>query len=227
MVVYGKQVVLYILEKHSELIEEVMFSKEIDKKVFDKFLKLGKKIIRLDNKKAQSLAHGGNHQGFFLRLKEYKYTTLSQIKESNFIVILDGITDVGNIGAISRTAYTLGADAIVITNVKNVNIEGAIRTSSGAFLNIPFVLFPNIGDLLNELKQVDYVLVGAAMDGYNVKTLDRDKESKMALFLGSEGQGLSNRVLKRLDTKVSIPMKNEFDSLNVSVAAGILMHELI
>lgn len=227
MIVYGKQVVLYVLEKHPHLIEEVMFSKEIDKKVFDKFLKLGKKIIRLDNKKAQGLAHGGNHQGFFLRLKDYQFTPLSQIKNYNFILVFDGLTDVGNIGAITRTAYSLGADAIIASNVKSVNIEGAIRTSAGALLDMPFGIVPNIDDLVNELKQTDYVLVGAAMDGYNVKTLDRDEDTKMALFLGSEGKGISKRVLKKLHTKVSIPMKNEFDSLNVSVAAGILMHELI
>ncbi|XPV52782.1 MAG: RNA methyltransferase substrate-binding domain-containing protein [Halarcobacter ebronensis] len=71
MIIYGKQVVLYVLDKHPDLIEEVMFSKELEPKLFKRFAKLDKQIIKLDNKKAQSMARGGNHQGFFLRLKRF------------------------------------------------------------------------------------------------------------------------------------------------------------
>ena len=72
MIIYGKQVVLHVLEKHPSLIEEIMFSKDIEPKLFKRFTNLNKKIIKLDNKKAQALSKGGNHQGFFLKLKEYR-----------------------------------------------------------------------------------------------------------------------------------------------------------
>ena len=227
MIIYGKQIVLYVLENHPQLIDEVLFSKEIDKKVFSKFLKLGKKIIKLDNKKAQGLAKGGNHQGFFLRLKPFDYTPISEMKHNNFILVLDGLTDVGNIGAITRTAYALGLDGVVAAGVKTLNESGVIRTSSGAMLDMPFSLYPNSVDLANELKQSGYALIGATMDGIDLKKYGTiGKEDRVALFMGSEGMGLSKKVISKLDLKVSIGMSNQFDSLNVSVAAGILMYNL-
>ncbi|RXJ68647.1 23S rRNA (guanosine(2251)-2'-O)-methyltransferase RlmB [Halarcobacter ebronensis] len=225
MIIYGKQVVLYVLEKHPELIEEVLFSKEIDPKLFKKFTSLNKKVIKLDNKKAQGLAKGGNHQGFFLRLKEFGVSTLKELKDSDFIVVLDGITDVGNIGAICRTVYSLGVDAIVASSVKQLNYEGIARTSSGALFDIPFCHNPNSLDVANELKQYGFKLFGAAMDGKDLKKFEHKKE-KIALVLGSEGEGLSSKMIKKLDEKVSIKMSNDFDSLNVSVAGGILIYNL-
>lgn len=227
MIIYGKQIVLYVLDKHPHLIEEVMFSKEIDKKLFSKFLKLGKKIIKLDNKKAQGLSKGGNHQGFFLKLKEFEYTPIKDIKDMNFVLVLDGLTDVGNIGAIIRTAYSLGVDGIVASNVRTVNNSGIFRTSAGALADMPFALYPKTLDLANELHQCGFALIGATMDGTDLKKYGKiDKQDKVALFLGSEGEGIHPKVQKKLDLKVSIGMEHEFDSLNVSVAAGILIYTL-
>ena len=227
MIIYGKQIVLYVLEKHPLLIEEVMFSKEIEPKLFSKFLKLGKKIIKLDNKKAQGLSKGGNHQGFFLKLNEFKYTPIKDIKDMNFILVLDGVTDVGNIGAIVRTAYSLGVDGIIASNVKTLNNEGIIRTSAGAMLDLPFSIYPKSLDLANELIQTGFTLIGATMDGTDLKKYGKiEKTDKVAIFLGSEGEGISPKVAKKLDLKVSIKMEHEFDSLNVSVAAGILIYNL-
>lgn len=225
MIIYGKQVVLYVLERHSELIEEVMLSKELDTKLFRKFTSLNKKIIKLDNKKAQSLAKGGNHQGFFLKLKDFETSTLKELKDSSFVVVLDGLTDVGNIGAICRSALSLGVDAIIASNTNQLNFEGIARTSSGALFDIPFCHHPNILDVANELKQYGFKLFGAAMDGKDLKDFE-NKNDKTALFLGSEGEGLSNKVIKKLDEKISIKMFNNFDSLNVSVAGGILIYNL-
>ncbi len=225
MIIYGKQVVLHILERHPKLIEEIMLSKDIDTKLFNKFVKLNKKIIKLDNKKAQSLARGGNHQGFFLKLSNFRNYSLKDIKDSNFIVVLDGLTDVGNIGSICRTAYSLGVDAIIASNVKQLNYEGIARTSSGALLDIPFCHYPSILDVANELKQNNFKLFGATIDGEDLKDFENTSE-KLALILGNEAEGISNRVQKKLDQKISIKMFNEFDSLNVSVAGGILIYNL-
>lgn len=227
MIIYGKQIVLYVLEKHPNLIEEVMFSKEIDKKIFSKFLKLGKKVIKLDNKKAQSLSKGGNHQGFFLRLKEFEYTPIKNLKEMNFILVLDGLTDVGNIGAIVRTAYSLGVEGIIASNVKTLNNPAIVRTSAGAMIDLPFSIYPKTLDLANELHQNGFALIGATMDGVDLKKYGKiEKTDKVALFLGSESEGISPKVAKKLDLKVSIGMEHNFDSLNVSVAAGILIYTL-
>lgn len=227
MIIYGKQIVLYVLDKHPHLIDEVMFSKEIEPKLFSKFLKLGKKIIKLDNKKAQGLSKGGNHQGFFLKLKEFEYASIKDIKDMNFILVLDGVTDVGNIGAIVRTAYSLGVDGIIASNVKTLNNQGIVRTSAGAMLDLPFTIYPKSIDLANELIQSGFALIGATMDGIDLKKYGKiEKTDKVALFLGSEGEGISPKVVKKLDLKVSIGMEHKFDSLNVSVAAGILIYNL-
>lgn len=227
MIIYGKQVVLYVLENHPNLIEEVFFSKEIDKKLFSKFLKLGKKINKLDNQKAQALAKGGNHQGFFLKLQTFEYTPLQEFKDMNFVLVLDGLTDVGNIGAILRSAYSLGVEGVIASGVKTLRESGIVRTSSGAMLDLPFAKTFNTLDLANELKQSGFALIGATMDGTDLKKYGKiEKEDKVAIFMGSEGEGLSNKVIKKMDLKVSIGMQNEFDSLNVSVAAGILIYTL-
>ena len=226
MIIYGKQVVLYILQNFPQMIEEVILSKEIDQKLFNRFRKLNVPVIKADNKKAQALCRGGNHQGFLLRLKEYSFAQLSDVKNLSYLVVLDGLSDVGNIGAICRSAYALGAGALIVSNVKSLNIEGIVRTSSGAALSLPIVHFANIADIVNELKQAGYSLIGADINGKELKSFSHAEQKKLALFLGSEGEGLSGKVLKKLDHKVSIKMSNSFDSLNVSVAAGILMHEL-
>lgn len=226
MIVYGKQIVFYILEKHPQIIKQIFLTKEIDKKLFKKFMDTGVKIIRPDNKKAQSLARGGNHQGFLLEIEDFEFTSIKDIKDKEFIVVLDGLSDVGNIGAIVRSCYALGVDALVICGLKNFNPEGVVRTSSGAMLDMDVAVYENSYDLANELKQKGFSLVGADMEGFEVKTIQREKNQKISLFLGSEGPGLSNKLKKKLDLKVSIGMENDFDSLNVSVAAGILIYEL-
>ena len=227
MIVYGKQIVFYILEKHSKLIKEIFLTKDIEPKLFRKFTDVGVKIIRPDNKKAQALAKGGNHQGFLLKIKPYDFASLDEIKNKDFILILDGLNDVGNIGAIIRTAYALGVDGLIVSGMKNLNVAPVVRTSSGAMLDMPISVIPNCNDLMNELKQLNFTRVGANMDGVEVSTLKRSHGQKIALFLGNEGDGLSGKVKKRLDLSVSINMSNDFDSLNVSVAAGILIHSLI
>lgn len=227
MIVYGKQIVFYILDNHPKLIEEIYLTKELEPKLFRKFTNTGVKIIKLDNQKAQAMAKGGNHQGFLLKIAPFEFTSIDDIKTKDFIVVLDGLSDVGNIGAISRSAFALGADALIITGIKNMNMAPVIRTSSGAMLDMPVGNVHNIADLMNELKQKDFTLIGADMDGVEVSTFTKESNEKLALFLGSEGDGLSGKVRKKLDKKVSISMSNNFDSLNVSVAAGILIHSLL
>ena len=226
MIVYGKQTVFYILENHPKIIKQIFLTKDIDKKLFKKFMDVGAKVVRPDNMKAQSMAKGGNHQGFLLQIDEFEFADIKDIKKSEFIVVLDGLNDVGNIGAIVRSCYAMGVDGIVVCGLKNFNPAPVIRTSSGAMLDMPVAISFSSYDLANELKQVGFSLVGADMDGFKLKTVERQDKQKIALFLGNESQGLSNKLKKKLDLKVAIEMENNFDSLNVSVAAGILIHQL-
>ena len=192
MIIYGKQIVLYVLEKHPHLIEEIFLSKEIDSKLFTRFAKLDKKIYKVDNQKAQALAKGGNHQGFILKLTHSEYTELKEFKKMNFILVLDGVTDVGNIGAIARTAYSLGIEGLIAADIRTVNDSGILRTSSGALLDLPFSIHPRSVDLASELIDAGFTLIGATTDGIDLKMFGKiEKSDKVALFFGSEGTGIS------------------------------------
>ncbi len=223
MIIYGKQVCLHALEHHSEKIKTVYVAK---KGILpnDLFHKYHDSIKFLEEKWAQSMSKGGNHQGLLVEMDEFEQSSLPEIKKNDFIVVLDGLTDVGNIGAIVRSAYALGADAVIATGVKQLNFAAIARTSSGAMLDMPFMIAPNILDTFNELQQLGFTFYGASMDGENVKDITFD--TRRVLVLGSEGKGLSKKVMAKLNHTVSIEMKHAFDSLNVSAAAAILIHRM-
>jgi len=223
MIIYGKQVCLYALEQHPETISTVYVAKKgiLPQKLFHEH---HDKIKFLEEKWAQSMSKGGNHQGILLEVNEFEESILSEIKKNSFIVLLDGLTDVGNIGAIVRSAYALGADAIVATGVKQLNYAAIARTSSGALLDMPFMISHNIMDVFNELGQVGFSFYGADMNGTSVQEMTFS--SKRVLVLGSEGKGLSKKAKSKIDEVVSIEMKHAFDSLNVSAAAAILIHRM-
>lgn len=221
MIIFGKQIVQFVIANHADLIEEIYLAKEIDRDIFKNLARLNKPILRLDSKKAQSLAHGGNHQGFLAKIKPLTQTPFAQIKKLNKIVVLCGISDVGNIGAIFRSALCLGAEGVIITETNNLKIENLIRASSGAIFEIPFCVVKNPLDCINELKNEGILCIGADMKGENARFYNAPK--KFALFMGSEGAGLSQKILKKLDKIISIKMYNGFNSLNVSVALGILL----
>ncbi len=223
MIIYGKQVCLYALERHPQSVKTVYVAKKgvLPQHLFHQF---HDKIKFLEEKWAQSMSKGGNHQGILLEIEPIVQSDPSSIKKGDFVVILDGLTDVGNIGAIVRSAYALGADAVVAAGVRQLNLPAIARTSSGALLDMPFMVVPNILDMLNELKQVGFTLYGAAMEGTSIQEMVFP--SKRVLIMGSEGKGLSKKTLAKLDTLVSIEMKHAFDSLNVSAAAAILIHRM-
>jgi 23S rRNA (guanosine2251-2'-O)-methyltransferase len=220
MILYGKQIFFYMAKKHPELIEEVYLAKEVDKKIFSTVAKLNKKIIKLDPKKAQGMARGGNHQGFLLKMKYLPFAEVQDLKKEDFLLVLVGITDVGNIGAIIRSAYAFGVGGVIVSGVQSLALEGVIRSSSGAALDMPIALFKDTATLVNELKQTDFKTYVADMSGEDVR--DISFGTKKALLLGSEGEGVPNRILKMCDSSVKIVMEREFDSLNVSAAAAIL-----
>lgn len=225
MTIFGKQSVLYALEKHSDRVEKIIVAKELDKKLFSQIVRHGKPIERADNKKAQALARGGNHQGLIAIITATPHKNALDLMDKKFILVCVGITDMGNLGSIARTAWALGVEGIVVAGINQLNCESIIRTSSGAALDIPLALMPNSAEAVELCKRSGFFCVGATLDGVNIKTATIEHE-KIALVLGSEGDGLPARIEKKLDKKVTIKMSNEFDSLNVSVAAAILIDRI-
>ncbi|PHS34556.1 MAG: 23S rRNA (guanosine(2251)-2'-O)-methyltransferase RlmB [Sulfurovum sp.] len=223
MIIYGKQVCLHALEHHSEKIKTVYVAKKniLPQALFHQY---HDNIKFLEEKWAQSMAKGGNHQGLLIEMTDFEEASFSEVKQHSFIVVLDGLTDVGNIGAIVRSGYALGADAIIATGVKQLNFSAVARTSSGALLDMPFMISPNILDNFNELVQLGFNIYGAAMKGENIE--HTSFSSKRVLVLGNESTGLSKKVMGKINHMVSIEMKHAFDSLNVSAAAAILIHRM-
>ncbi|WP_024789360.1 RNA methyltransferase [Lebetimonas sp. JH292] len=217
MIVYGKRVVEYIIKKHPGIVKEILISKKISKTELKKFKNFRIKFI--DNKLAQKLSHNQNHQGYFAKIdfipQEYEIT-------GEKIVVLDNITDMGNIGNIIRTSYALGIDLVIITGIKELKWPQLIRSSAGAAIDMRIISFFNILELINILKTKGYKIIGADMNG----KCRVDVSSKTALILGSEGEGLSKRVKEKLDDIITIEMKRDFDSLNVASAAAILIDRI-
>ena len=223
MIIYGKQTCLYALEKHESKIETIYLNK-LSILPKDLLKKYGSKIKTIENKWAQKMAKGGNHQGILIEMSEPEPQSIESLKNSDFVLVLDGLTDVGNIGAIIRTAYALGVDGVIATGVRQLNIPAIVRTSSGAALDMPPIVHSNILDLLNEFSQVDFKLYGADLDG---KPLQESKfAAKRLLVLGSEDRGISKRAKQKLDEVYKIEMKRDFDSLNVNAAAAIFLHRM-
>jgi len=223
MIIYGKQVCLHALQEHEASIKTVYIAKKgiLPQKLFEAYQP---KIKFLEEKWAQKMSKGGNHQGLLIEMEPLAQSDLNTLKKESFILVLDGLTDTGNIGAIVRSAYALGVDGIIATGVKSLKYEAIVRTSSGALLNMPFTIIPNILDVLNELKQVDFKLYGASMEGEELNKCQFNE--KKVLILGSEGKGISKKAISKIDQMVSIEMKHEFDSLNVSAAAAIILHRM-
>lgn len=225
MIIYGKQLFLYILKNMPQNIQYVYLAKECDKKIFHQIKKLGLPIEKLDFKKAQALARGGNHQGFLAAITPVEFAKLDDVKNENFLLMLYGLTDVGNIGAICRSAYAFGVDGVVVSGIKQLNLENILRTSSGAALKLPIILAPDSLGCINELKHAGFFVYASAKNGEDIKKVSL--KDKKVLIMGSEGDGIPKKALNRCDITVSIPMVRDFDSLNVSAATAILCDRIV
>jgi len=224
MIIFGKQPVYYVLDKHPNKIKTLYLSKELDKKEYSRLMRMDFEVKRIPENAAQKMSKSGNHQGFLAEVDELVTHDLKELHKAEFIVVLAGITDMGNMGAIIRSAYALGVDGVIISGIKQFPADTLVRSSSGAAYDMPLVHAHNLYDVMNELKLDGFTLYGASMDGQDIRDIKPAK--KRALIMGSEGFGIPARALKKLDVEVSIKMENDFDSLNVSVAGAILMDRM-
>lgn len=224
MLIYAKQPINYIINNHPHKMKTLYLAKEIDKKEYSRLMKMGFEIKRIPSDAAGIMCKNASHQGILAEVDEYKLYDYKSFLNYEFVLILSGLTDVGNIGAIVRSAYALGVDAIIVSGVKSLPLEAVVRTSTGALFDMPFAIETNIHDVMNDLKMSGFRTYGADMGGKDIR--DVKIARKRALLLGSEGEGLSTRVTSKLDEIVSIKMSHEFDSLNVSVAGAILMDRM-
>ena len=176
---------------------------------------------------------GGKHQGVIAYAAAYEYATVEDIlniaKEKNeppFIFILDNIEDPHNLGAMIRTANQAGAHGVIIPKRRAVGLTATVaRTSAGALNYTAVAKVTNIATTIEELKKEGMWFVCADMDGEVIYNLDL--RGPIGLVIGSEGEGVGRLVKEKCDMVASIPMKGDIDSLNASVACGVLAYEIV
>ncbi|MDI3471946.1 MAG: rRNA (guanosine2251-2-O)-methyltransferase [Thermotogaceae bacterium] len=210
---------VYILEgiKRFEEIKSILEKNRIH------FQKVPEKILR-------KLSEGEKNQGVVFEIDDFKYYSLEDFlkidKKNWFLILLDQIQDPHNLGAIIRTAVCAGADGIVITKDRSAKVTPAVvKVSAGLIFNIPIIMVTNLVNTIKTLKEKGIWVYGADMKGKNL--WQTDFKIPLALVMGNEGNGLRKLVKESCDELVSIPMKNDADSLNVSVSTGILAFEVM
>lgn len=214
------------------------------KNVTNEYLKTGKKInktylldnyeensnfpnIEKVNKMQMDKLVKANTQGIVLDI-DYEYSKLEEItnKENPLIVILDHLEDPHNLGAIIRTCEAAGVDGIIIPENRSVSVNSTVvHTSAGSIFNMKIVKVVNLRQTITKLKKEGFWFIGTDMEGTDYKKIDY--KGKTCIIIGSEGFGMSRIISEECDYKASIKMNGKVNSLNASVAAGIIIYEAI
>ena len=191
-------------------------------------------IKEADRRKLDTMCDGLNHQGIVARVTPFKYCEVNDILEDAkrkeqqpFIVILDEIEDPHNLGSIIRTAELCGVHGIIIPKRRNVGVTSTVyKCSAGAIEHMKIAKVTNINATIDMLKEQGIWIYGADIDGKDY-SYNTDFSGPCALIIGSEGKGISSLTLKKCDLLVKIPMIGKINSLNASVAGGIMMYEVL
>ena len=190
-------------------------------------------ISYVSKERLDQMSATGKHQGVVAMAAAYEYAEVEDMLElarekgePPFIIILDNIEDPHNLGAIIRTANLSGAHGVIIPKRRAVGLTATVaRTSAGALNYTPVAKVTNISNTIEELKEQGLWFVCADMGGETMYNLDL--KGPIGLVIGNEGEGVSRLVREKCDFIASIPMKGDIDSLNASVAAGVLAYEIV
>ncbi|HOJ10554.1 MAG TPA: 23S rRNA (guanosine(2251)-2'-O)-methyltransferase RlmB [Clostridiales bacterium] len=239
---------LDIIEGRNPVIEAVKSGRSINKILISKGEKEGsinylvaiaseKKIVvqEVERAKLDKLSITGAHQGVIAFVSPIDYVELEDILEiaqssgqQPFILILDGITDAQNLGAILRTADAAGVHGVVIPKRRAIGLTAAVaKSSAGAVEYVPVARVTNIPQTIEYLKKKNIWVAGTDSAPENKSFQKSDLKGPIALVIGSEGEGLGRLVKEKCDFIVNIPMKGKISSLNASVAAAIVMYEVL
>lgn len=193
--------------------------------------RFGISVIEAEERELDRLTEGVRHQGVAASLKPYAYADLEEVlsscgRKDPLLILLDGVEDVRNIGAIVRTAECAGAAAVLLPEHRSSPVTAAaMKTAAGAFAYLPVCQIGNIRQTLEKLKERGFWAVGADMDGGDL--YQADLKGPLVIVMGAEGKGISPLTKRMCDFCVRIPMKGKVSSLNVSVAAALLMYEAV
>lgn len=227
MYVYGKNAVKEYLKNNKKVYKAFIWNEFNDQNILFDIQKRNISVKYLQKKQLDELA-SGLHQGVILEVPDYKYTNLNELinDNSSFLVILDHLEDPHNFGAIIRTCEAAGVDGIIIPKDRSVQVnETVIKVSTGAVNNVKICQVTNLVTAMKELKKNGFWFIGTDMDGTNYN--DIDYSGKIGIVIGSEGFGMSRLVKEECDFVATIPMYGSINSLNASVATGIIIYKAV
>jgi len=235
-IIEGRNPVIEALRSEVQ-IDTILISKEAAQGSLNKIIELAKTknilVKNVDKATLDRLSENKRHQGVIAEAMEYEYKDIDDMLnyakkrgEKPFVVILDEITDVHNLGAIIRTAECLGAHGVIIPKRRAAQINGVVaKSSAGAIEYLPVARVTNISQTLEELKEKGLWIYGADMNGKNI--YEEKFDVPVGLVIGSEGSGIGRLVKEKCDNLVKIPMKGNINSLNASCAASIIIYEIM
>ena len=237
-IIFGKNAVIAALNRNKKRVNKILISKNLgtDNKVKEiiELAKENKISFQFVPKEKFQKYKEYNHQGIIAFVAPIEYKSLDSLfknnSDNNFkkVIILDGIEDSHNLGAIIRTAVCAGVNAVIIPQHRGILINATVeKTSAGAVNNIDIIKVNSLPDAVKKLKDNNFWVIAADAQGkdnyFQVDYTGMD----LALVMGAEHSGVSKTILKQADFTVKIPMYNKFNSLNVSVSTGILIYEIL
>lgn len=232
--IFGRNPVLEAL-KAGTTINKLIVAKGEQKGSIQEILHLAKEqrvqVQLVERNKLDKMFAGQNHQGVAAQIATADYVDWQDMLqaakdkgEDVLLVILDELEDPHNLGAILRSVDAVGAHGVIIPKRRAVPLtDGVAKASAGAVEHVPVARVANIAQTIDELKKRGVWVAGASMDGREM--YGQDLKGPLALVIGSEGKGISRLVSEKCDFLVSIPMRGKINSLNASVAAGLLLYE--
>ena len=228
MLVYGRNVAKELLE-NGKIVQKIILQDGFSDKEINSLIEKRKVPVQYKSKREIDRLAPGVHQGIILFIPDYKYKDISDVldDEANFFVILDHLEDPHNLGAIIRTCEAAKVDAIIMPKDRQAQVNSTVmKTSAGTLDNVNIVTVTNLVSTIDELKKNGFWIVGTALED-SVDYRSIDYSGKIALVIGNEGSGMSKLVKNACDFIAKIPMYGTTNSLNASVASGIMIYEVI
>jgi len=229
MYVFGKNVATDLLKNNKKIHKAIIWENFKDEFIISSLQKLSIPIRYCTKKQIDEIAKG-NHQGIILSIPDYEFADLDDLQpkdnEYPLLVMLDHLEDPHNFGAIIRTCESAGVDGIIIPKDRSVDINSTVmKTSAGTLDRVKICMVTNLSNTIETLKKRGYWIIGTDLDGADYSTIDY--KMPVCLIIGNEGKGMSRIVKEKCDFMATIPMKGEVNSLNASVATGIMIYEIL
>ena len=228
MLVYGRNVAKEVLNNNKK-VYKVTIKEDFDDKNIISLLEKKNISYEVMNKKDFSRFDKYSSQGIIMDIEDFRYSELEDFinEDDSKVVILDHLEDTHNLGAIIRTCEAAGINGIIIPKDRSVSVNATVmKTSAGALENVKIAMVTNLNQTIKKLKDNGFWIVGTAMEN-SIDYREINYSGKTALVIGSEGFGMSKSIQESCDFVAKIPMYGKINSLNASVAAGIMIYEMI